>query len=308
MIDDNTTRSAEFCCTHAAITAPSVHVSQFFFDCDLWSKMLVRSVHRVALLFYSIQKCARVYRQVVPVSSRIPLGKSTLALSLGWLWPSGSVDYNRNFDFKAEPITQDLMINYSSSMRKRFEVFVLQVQKELCDELEKLEEEYGVEIDCTKVKRFQVDRWSREEGGGGITCILQEGSVFEKAGVNISVVNGKLPPQAVQQMRSRGKLLPENVPLDFFASGVSSVIHPRNPNVPTIHFNFRYFEVQHEGRTFWWFGGGTDLTPYILFEDDVKLFHQEMKKACDKHDPSYYGRFKKWCDEYFFVKHRGESR
>lgn len=136
--------------------------------------------------------------------------------------------------------------------------------------------------------KFVVDRWMRKEGGGGITCVMQDGRVLEKAGVNISVVSGNLPPAAVAQMRSRGKKLGEGA-LPFFAAGVSAVIHPRNPMVPTIHFNYRYFEVtEPDGNVIWWFGGGTDLTPYYLNEDDAQHFHGELKKACDKHDKSYY--------------------
>ncbi|XP_060553310.1 LOW QUALITY PROTEIN: oxygen-dependent coproporphyrinogen-III oxidase-like, partial [Ruditapes philippinarum] len=157
-------------------------------------------------------------------------------------------------------------------------------------------------------KKFIVDKWQRKEGGGGITCVMQDGEVFEKAGVNISVVMGNLPPAAVQQMKSRGKSL-EGKTLPFFATGVSSVIHPKNPNVPTIHFNYRYFEVTDEtGMKHWWFGGGTDLTPYFLDEEDITHFHKTLKTACDKHDKSYYPRFKKWCDDYFYIKHRGQSR
>nr|CAD7427337.1 unnamed protein product [Timema monikensis] len=156
--------------------------------------------------------------------------------------------------------------------------------------------------------KFRVDRWERPQGGGGITCILQDGRVFEKAGVNISVVKGVLPPAAVQQMRARGKSLKEGE-LPFFAAGVSSVIHPRNPLVPTVHFNYRYFEVQEPGGTTQsWFGGGTDLTPYYLDEEDSRHFHRQLKAACDRHDPGYYAKFKKWCDDYFNITHRGERR
>ncbi|XP_050692115.1 oxygen-dependent coproporphyrinogen-III oxidase-like [Eriocheir sinensis] len=107
-------------------------------------------------------------------------------------------------------------------------------------------------------------------------------------------------------MRARGKSLPEDKKFTFFAAGISSVIHPRNPHVPTIHFNYRYFEMQDEdgNNKHWWFGGGTDLTPYYLVEDDVKLFHGVLKSACDRHHPKHYPNFKKWCDDYFFVKFR----
>lgn len=98
-------------------------------------------------------------------------------------------------------------------------------------------------------------------------------------------------------------------PLKFFAAGLSAVIHPRNPMVPTVHFNYRYFEIiQPDGSTQWWFGGGTDLTPYYVNEDDFKHFHKTLKEACDKHDKSYYPKFKKWCDEYFHISHRKECR
>lgn len=234
-------------------------------------------------------------------------GPPLLALSFGWLTAdTNTSSYNSNYEFMSKPITENVLED--NTMRSRFEVFILQVQKECCDALENLEKTFGVEIDDTKLKRFQIDRWIRNEGGGGITCIIQDGHVFEKAGVNISVVEGKLPPDAVKQMRSRGKMLPEDVELDFFAAGVSSVIHPRNPHVPTIHFNFRYFEVEHNGQLYWWFGGGSDMTPYILHEDDARLFHKDLKVTCDKHDATYYQKYKKWCDDYFFVEHRQERR
>lgn len=101
----------------------------------------------------------------------------------------------------------------------------------------------------------------------------------------------------------RGKAL-EGESLPFYALGISSVIHPRNPYVPTIHFNYRYFEVETSTGTQWWFGGGTDLTPYYLNEDDAVHFHGQLKKACDKHDSSFYPKFKNWCDKYFFITHR----
>lgn len=253
-------------------------------------------------------------------------GSPLLALSLG-LWGSSSksdesAEYSSSYNFMAEPISgevNEMLRNKTvkkSNMKSQFELFCMQVQTEFCRALEELEAKYTDEIDETKVATFQVDRWLRPEGGGGITCILQDGSVFEKAGVNISVVHGQLPPAAIGQMRSRGKNLPDNTSLPFFAAGVSSVIHPRNPNIPTIHFNYRYFEVEVPNQTNpegppevqWWFGGGVDMTPYILHEGDCRTFHKLLKGACDRHDAGYYPRFKKWCDEYFYVKHRGESR
>ena len=201
--------------------------------------------------------------------------------------------------FMAEPITEISKLKKRNDMKTKMELLVMKTQAEFCKALESLEDpDYS----------FKVDRWIRKEGGGGITCVLQDGVVFEKAGVNVSVVTGTLPPAAVQQMRARGKQLQEGS-MPFFAAGVSAVIHPRNPMVPTIHFNYRYFEVENpDGSIQWWFGGGTDLTPYYLNEDDVKHFHGTLKAACDKHDSSYYSKFKKWCDDYFFIRHRGERR
>ncbi|PSN36732.1 Oxygen-dependent coproporphyrinogen-III oxidase [Blattella germanica] len=203
-------------------------------------------------------------------------------------------------EFMAEPITDVRTLSENpNSMRTKMELMIMRIQAEFCHALENEEDEE---------MKFIVDRWERPEGGGGITCVMQDGRIFEKAGVNISVVQGHLPPGAVQQMRARGKVLQEGS-LPFFAAGVSSVIHPRNPMVPTVHFNYRYFEIQNpDGTAQWWFGGGTDLTPYYLNEEDSKHFHQTLKDACDKHDKKYYQQYKKWCDDYFFIKHRGERR
>lgn len=157
----------------------------------------------------------------------------------------------RRFNIKqymAEPVTdaKKLMEN-PDDMKTRMELFIMKVQMDFVRALEN-EENFG--------QKFKVDRWLRDEGGGGITCVLQDGDVFEKAGVNISVVSGTLPAAAVQQMRSRGKKLGSGS-LPFFAAGISAVIHPRNPMIPTIHFNYRYFEVDdlETGQKQWWFGG-----------------------------------------------------
>lgn len=206
--------------------------------------------------------------------------------------------------YMAAPLSQELMegVTSSSPMRARMEQFILNLQAELCRALEEEED--------PKFK-FRVDRWTREEGGGGITCVIQDGHVFEKAGVGVSVVHGLIPPSAVAQMNARGKKLPEGQEMPFFACGISSVIHPRNPHVPTLHFNYRYFEVSEAGEgggPRWWFGGGCDLTPYYLDEEDAILFHKTLKKACDKHNSKYYSKFKAWCDDYFRIKHRNISR
>jgi len=140
--------------------------------------------------------------------------------------------------------------------------------------------------------KFKEDRWERTEGGGGITRILQDGKVIEKAGVNTSVVHGPITPALAQQLQTSGK--------EFFACGVSIVIHPLNPMVPTAHANFRYFETENDR----WFGGGGDLTPYYFFEEDKALFHGAFQNASGLH----HQEFKKNCDEYFVNKHRGERR
>ncbi|XP_053697951.1 oxygen-dependent coproporphyrinogen-III oxidase [Sabethes cyaneus] len=202
--------------------------------------------------------------------------------------------------FMAEPITsKTLLAANPDDMKTKMELLVMKIQAEFCHALQN-EEFFG--------KKFTVDRWERKEGGGGVTCVLQDGDVFEKAGVNVSVVHGLLPKGAIQQMRSRGKELAEG-DLPFFATGVSAVIHPRNPMIPTIHFNYRYFEVtDSKGNKQWWFGGGTDLTPYYLNEEDALHFHRTLKQACDEHDNDYYPKFKEWCDKYFFIPHRNECR
>ncbi|KAL0275835.1 UNVERIFIED_CONTAM: hypothetical protein PYX00_003565 [Menopon gallinae] len=203
--------------------------------------------------------------------------------------------------FMADPITSmDHLEKNPNDMKTKVELMILRVQKEFCRALEQEE--------CDPETKFRVDRWTRKAGGGGITCVMQEGMVFEKAGVNISVVHGSLSKEAAEQMRSRKKSLKEGE-LKFFAAGISAVIHPRNPMVPTIHFNYRYFELtQSDGSVMWWFGGGTDLTPYYVNKDDFKHFHKTLKETCDKHNVEYYPDFKKWCDDYFVIRHRNESR
>jgi coproporphyrinogen III oxidase len=159
---------------------------------------------------------------------------------------------------------------------------------------------------------FHRDAWLRPEGGEGSSCVLTNGRVFEKAGVNVSIVHGNLPVRGQQAMRADHSSLPiSDAPVPFFATGLSIVIHPWNPHVPTVHLNYRYFEVEDpitREPVAWWFGGGSDLTPSYLVEDDVKHFHQTLRDACDEHNSAYWPKFKKWCDEYFYVTHRKESR
>ena len=214
-------------------------------------------------------------------------------------------------ELMCEPITSPEILNSNQTdQRNQFEIFVLRKQKEIIDCLKQIENDYTKSANSSKQIDFKVDRWLRQEGGGGVSCVIQDSNVFEKAGVNVSAVNGQLSEQAAGQMRSRGRPLSKDTKLTFSAVGLSSVIHPRNPYVPTIHFNYRYFEV-HDAKTdelSAWFGGGTDLTPYILDEQDCIHFHQSLKTACDQHSLDYYPKFKKWCDDYFFVTHRNERR
>lgn len=145
--------------------------------------------------------------------------------------------------------------------------------------------------------RFEEELWEREGGGGGRTRVIQHGNILEKGGVNFSAVHGKLPEQIKKAFGVDEE--------EFFATGVSIVIHPNNPWVPIIHMNIRYFELNENIR---WFGGGIDLTPHYVDETDATYFHQELKKVCDQYSSEFYPKFKDWADQYFFIKHREETR
>lgn len=149
---------------------------------------------------------------------------------------------------------------------------------------------------------FMEDQWQRPEGGGGKTRVIADGAVFEKGGVNTSVVFGAVTDAMRSQLKINGA--------QWFAGGLSLVIHPLNPFVPTVHCNYRMFELYNENQEVIdrWFGGGTDLTPYYLFEEDAKHFHQTYKDVCEKFDPAFYTRFKKVCDDYFVNTHRNNER
>ena len=153
------------------------------------------------------------------------------------------------------------------------------------------------------VAKFREDTWKRPEGGGGRTRIMQNGGVFEQAGIGFSHVFGdRLPPSATNQR-------PELAGRKFQAMGVSIVIHPHNPYVPTSHCNVRFFVAEKEEEpAVWWIGGGFDLTPYYGFKEDAMFWHKTAKQACDVIDKNLYPKFKQWCDEYFFIKHRNEAR
>jgi coproporphyrinogen III oxidase len=150
---------------------------------------------------------------------------------------------------------------------------------------------------------FRRDEWTRAQGGGGITNLLEDGGLFERAGVNYSHIFGAgLPPSATAAR-------PELAGRSFEAMGVSVVLHPRNPYIPTVHMNVRWFIAVKEGAApVWWFGGGSDLTPYYPFLDDVQHFHRTWREALAPFGADRYPRYKKWCDDYFFLKHRGEPR
>ena len=152
------------------------------------------------------------------------------------------------------------------------------------------------------VAQFQEDIWKRTEGGGGRTRVIENGHVFEKGGVNISAVHGQLPKTMQQYFGVADS--------NFFACGLSLVLHPKNPMVPTVHANWRYFEMYDAIGNIvdQWFGGGQDLTPYYLFDEDAKHFHQVCKTACDKHNAEFYPKYKSRCDEYFYNAHRNEAR
>ncbi|WP_338762733.1 oxygen-dependent coproporphyrinogen oxidase [Bernardetia sp. ABR2-2B] len=145
--------------------------------------------------------------------------------------------------------------------------------------------------------KFQIDTWERKGGGGGTSRVIENGNLIEKGGVNFSAVFGESPARMLQLMKLE--------PADFFATGVSIVLHPKNPLVPIIHMNVRYFEMSNG---IYWFGGGIDLTPHYIFDEDAKFFHQSLKTACDKHHKSYYPEFKKKADDYFYIPHREETR
>ena len=171
--------------------------------------------------------------------------------------------------------------------------YLLSLQDSICNTLEEIDGQ----------ARFELDEWQRETGGGGRTRVLSGGSVFEQGGVNFSEVSGDNLPASATASR------PELAGRSFKAMGVSLVIHPHNPYVPTSHANVRFFIAEKEGEApIWWFGGGYDLTPYYGNEEDVIHWHQTAKDACTAFGDDIYPRFKQWCDEYFYLKHRDECR
>ncbi len=178
------------------------------------------------------------------------------------------------------------------SQKEAFYSFIVELQDTITTTLEKVDGK----------AKFHQDEWYREEGGGGFSRIIEKGNVFEKGGVSISAVHGELPAAMQNYFNVTDA--------DFYATGISLVIHPLNPMVPTVHANFRYFEMyDKEGQLVdCWFGGGLDLTPYYLFEEDARHFHQVCKEVCDRHEVADYQLFKEKCDAYFHNAHRSEGR
>jgi len=177
-------------------------------------------------------------------------------------------------------------------MKDKFYAYIQELQDRITSKLEAVDGK----------AKFHQDFWERPEGGGGRTRVIEKGAVFEKGGVNISKVFGPLP-QSMQGYFGVGQA-------DFFACGLSLVLHPISPMVPTVHANWRYFEMYDKKGNVLdrWFGGGQDLTPYYLFEADARHFHNICKRACDAHHPDFYADYKKRCDEYFWNAHRQEAR
>ena len=179
-----------------------------------------------------------------------------------------------------------------TSQKDRFYHYIQELQNQICSALEAADGQ----------AKFQEDLWDRKGGGGGRTRVIENGAVFEKGGVNISAVHGELPDSMKAYFNVKEG--------SFFACGLSLVIHPKNPMVPTVHANWRYFELYKDDGSLAdaWFGGGQDLTPYYLFEEDATHFHRVCKTSCDKHNASFYPKYKEACDRYFWNAHRDEAR
>ncbi|MGA8164975.1 MAG: oxygen-dependent coproporphyrinogen oxidase [Waddliaceae bacterium] len=181
-------------------------------------------------------------------------------------------------------------------MKVQMQALVEERQREILDTL--------CTLNATAAKK---DRWKRKDGGGGITAVLPKGRVFDNGGVNVSTVHGACPPKLL----TAAGVSADDEALTFFATGISLVLHPSHPMIPTVHANYRYFELWGKDANTplqWWFGGGSDLTPAYLFEEDVKHFHLSLKEACDNVDRNLYPRLKQECDDYFYLPHRRERR
>ena len=199
---------------------------------------------------------------------------------------------NLKLAFSVQHNLANIQIKLNKSMElsatfRDMETFIRGLQDQICNGLEAFE----------PIQRFQQDIWEREQGGGGWTRILSGGQTFGKAGVNISSIHGEMTKELASQLKVEEGL--------FGACGLSLVIHPNSPKVPTVHMNVRYFET-NEGRS--WFGGGTDLTPYYPYPQDFKEFHKTLQQACNSVIPASYEQYKETCDQYFTIKHRAEMR
>jgi len=172
--------------------------------------------------------------------------------------------------------------------------YLVQLQESICSDLESLD---GRAI-------FEIDRWTKEDGSGsGITSVICDGNIFEKGGVNFSIVEGNKMPKSASALR------PELEGRKYTALGVSLVMHPENPYIPTVHANVRFFVAEESGKNpIWWFGGGFDLTPFYGFDEDAVHWHTTAKKACLPFGEKVYSKYKKWCDDYFYLEHRDEQR
>lgn len=173
------------------------------------------------------------------------------------------------------------------TLRRRAEALYTTLQDLLCDEVERADGR----------ARFGKDAWTRAEGGGGVTRVIADGAVFEKGAINVSAVEGPAPAALVEHLGAPAR--------SFFAAGISMIFHPRNPHAPTFHANVRYFETDSGAA---WFGGGCDLTPYYLYEDDARAFHRGLRDVCARHAVADFAAWKAWCDRYFLNVHRGEAR
>jgi coproporphyrinogen III oxidase len=178
-------------------------------------------------------------------------------------------------------------------------------KEQIASDYKQIQDEICAALETTDGRStFEEELWEREGGGGGRTRIIQNGNIFEKGGVNFSAVHGQLPHTVKKALNVEQD--------DFFATGISIVIHPNHPLVPIIHMNIRYFEMpssfNNDTPPVCWFGGGIDLTPHYVVEDDARYFHQQLKQVCDQFNQDFYERFKTWADNYFYIKHRDETR
>lgn len=186
-----------------------------------------------------------------------------------------------------QPVTKEAITTFFSDLQDR-----------ICQSLEEADS-----VGQPLATRFREDTWERPGGGGGRSRTVSGGHVIEKGGVGFSAVHGEATEAALRSLNLTNEQLTS--PPQFYATGVSIVLHPRNPMVPIIHMNVRYFEL-NTGHS--WFGGGIDLTPHYVVDEDARWFHQYLKTVCDRHDPAYYPKFKPWADDYFFIPHRQETR